>query len=58
MEKLVKLLTKPEAAKILRRSSPSVDRLRKQGALAWRQVGGRVLFSTDDLESFIEQAKR
>jgi excisionase family DNA binding protein len=47
------LLDKNRVAEILNVSVRSVDRMRKSGLLASVKVGSRVLFCSQDVESFI-----
>jgi excisionase family DNA binding protein len=52
-----KLLNKKEAANILNISVVTVDRLRKEGKLRYRQIGNCIRFSLNDIEDFIEKSK-
>lgn len=47
------LLNKKEAAKELRRSEATIDRLRKAGQLRAKKIGGEVFFTVEELARFI-----
>jgi excisionase family DNA binding protein len=57
MSETPQLLTKAEAARRLRGSPSTVDRLRAQGELAWVAVGGGVRFRREALDDFIARAE-
>jgi excisionase family DNA binding protein len=54
---MLQLLTKVEAARLLRISLPTLDRLTKEGALKRVVLGKRVLFAEDDIEAAIAASK-
>jgi excisionase family DNA binding protein len=47
------LLTKEDAAEVLKISTDGVDRLVKRGELPAIRIGGLVRFTPDDMEAFI-----
>jgi len=55
-QKLPKLLTEAEAARILRVSAKTLTSWRSSGRypLAYVKIGGRVVYESDALRSFIE----
>jgi excisionase family DNA binding protein len=54
----MQLLTRLEAAKVLKVSAATVHRMRMSGQLPCVHVRGRVLFSTRDIEALIERNRR
>ena len=52
-DSMPELFTKKEAAKFLQMSVVSLDRLRQQGLLRYRRLGGQIRFLPCDLEDFI-----
>jgi excisionase family DNA binding protein len=52
------LLTKAEAARKLRVSPSTVDRLRAQGEIAWILVGRQVRFRPEAIDDYIEPVER
>ena len=50
-----KLLSKQQAARFLGISALKLDNLRRDGEVAHIKIGTRVLFSTEDLQGFIER---
>jgi excisionase family DNA binding protein len=52
------LMTKAEAAKRLRVSTRTIDRLRMKKQLAWVPVGSQIRFRGADLDSFIASQTR
>ena len=54
---MVQLLTRAEAARLLRISLPTLDRLTKEGALKRVVLGKRVLFAVTDIEAAITASK-
>jgi excisionase family DNA binding protein len=57
MSETPQLLTKAEAARRLRVSPSTVDRLRAHGELAWVAVGGGVRFRPEALADFVARAE-
>ncbi len=55
---MFQLITRAEAARILRISLPTVDKLAKEGALRRVVLGKRILFSEEDIKAAIAAAKR
>jgi len=55
---MLQLITRAEAARLLRISLPTVDKLTKEGTLKRVIIGKRVLFSEDDIKAAIAAAKR
>lgn len=47
------LITKREAAQELGNSIASIDRMRKNGLIASKSIGGKVMFTTDELARVI-----
>jgi excisionase family DNA binding protein len=52
------LLTKGEAAALLRVSTRTIDRVRDSGNLLWVSVRGRVRFKIADLEKYIAKSTK
>jgi excisionase family DNA binding protein len=50
------LYTRPETARLLKCSVPTVDRLIKEGAIAPTRIGGRIFFSVDSIMAFCAPA--
>jgi hypothetical protein len=50
------LLDKGSAAFALGISTVTLDRLRKIGSLPYRQIGGRVMFTSQDIDSYIQNS--
>ena len=47
------LLTRKEAAKLLKISVETIDRYRKNGKLPYRQIGKRIIFTDNDLNALL-----
>lgn len=47
--------TDKEAAEFLRISPVSLWRLRKAGAIKYRRVGNRIIYTSRDLQNFLER---
>ena len=52
------LLTKLEAAALLRVSTRTIDRERDSGNLRWVSIGGRVRFKIADLEKYVAKSTK
>ena len=55
--KVVRLLTIPEVAEILRISEGGVRRLQQQRCIPFLKVGGSVRFAESDLMAYIEKQR-
>lgn len=53
-----KLLTSREACDFLRISNVTLWRERKAGKITYRRISGKILYSTEDLEQYLESSKR
>ncbi len=53
---LEELFTKQETAGLLKKSTGTIDRYRKQGILTSISVGGSVMFKRSEINRFIEEA--
>lgn len=51
----VLLVSKRGAAKLLSVSERTIDNLRAASSLPWKRVGSRVLFSPDELRTWLSQ---
>lgn len=47
--------TEKEAADFLRCSSTTLWRLRRSGVIKYRRVGNRIIYTSRDLQSFLER---
>jgi excisionase family DNA binding protein len=47
--------SKPEAAKYLKISAITLDRHRRRGAISYRKIGARVIFTQNDLDEFLDR---
>jgi len=52
----IELYDKKEAAKVLRVSIVTLDRLRKSGLLPYRKVGAQVRFLPEDIQIYLEKS--
>ena len=50
----MKVFNRKEAGKFFGISTVTLDRYRKSGKLAYRQIGDRILFTENDLIAFLE----
>lgn len=48
------LLNKDETAKELNISIPTLDRLRKSGQIKSKKIGGSIMFTLNEIASFLE----
>ena len=53
---LEELFTKKETAGLLKKSTVTIDRYRKQGILTSISIGGSVMFKRSEINRFIEEA--
>lgn len=58
VRRLPVLLSESQAADKLGVSIATMQRMRKRGDIAWRQIGGRVRYTIDDVRDYIEGARR
>jgi excisionase family DNA binding protein len=56
MAAVFELFNKREAAKILKISTVTLDRLRQSGQMPYRRVGSQVRFLPEDIEVYLEKA--
>jgi excisionase family DNA binding protein len=49
------LVSKKDLARMLGTSTKSVDRERRRGRLSWTMVGGRVKFSREQINGYLER---
>jgi len=47
------IFNKKQAAKELKVSTITVDRLRREGKMPYHKIGSRVIFTSDDLDNFL-----
>lgn len=52
------LLDKKRVAELMGISSITLDRLRTKGDLPYRQIGGLVRFTQEDIEAYIQKSLR
>lgn len=50
-----KILKKKEAASYLSISTCTLDRLRKQGLIKSKKIGGQIMFTASEIERFLEE---
>jgi len=51
---MINVFCKKKSATLLKISVETLDRYRKSGKLAYRQIGDRILFTENDLIAFLE----
>jgi excisionase family DNA binding protein len=49
--------TKKEAARILGIGTITLDRHRRKGNITYRKIGARVIFTQDDIDTFLERCR-
>lgn len=57
MDDKISLLSSRETATILRISELTLWRLRKNGEIGFRRIGGRPMFTKSDIQEFIDRSK-
>ncbi len=55
---LLKLLSEPEASSALGISKITLQRKRKDGAISFYRVGGRILYSPSHLEEYLSKCEQ
>ncbi len=55
--RITKLMTEEQVCEYLGLSKVSLWRQRKAGMIAFRRCGGRVLYTSDDVDEFLERVK-
>ena len=54
----IDLFTNGEASEILRVSAVTLWRERKAGRIAFRRIGGKLIYALSDLQEYLERQKR